>query len=78
MMRRKIAIVLLGLGTLGGYAAGVASLACHARHHAYARGERFMGRSGPRCDSDGREGGGWGGPPRGLDPRAISPHGAQP
>lgn len=30
-MRRKIAIVLLSLGTLVGYGSGFASLACHRR-----------------------------------------------
>jgi hypothetical protein len=29
IMKRKIAIVLLSLGTIGGYAAGIASLRCH-------------------------------------------------
>ena len=28
-MKRKLIIVLLGLGTIGGYAAGFASLKCH-------------------------------------------------
>jgi hypothetical protein len=31
-MRRKISIVLLALGTLGGYASGFASLRCRADH----------------------------------------------
>jgi hypothetical protein len=30
-MKRRIAIVLLTLGTIGGYAAGFASLSCHHR-----------------------------------------------
>jgi hypothetical protein len=33
-MKRRILIVLLSLGTLGGFASGVASVACHRRHHA--------------------------------------------
>lgn len=39
MIRRKIAIVLLSLGTVVGYASGFASLACH--HHREARQQRF-------------------------------------
>jgi hypothetical protein len=30
-MRRRILIVLLALGTIGGYGAGIASLRCHGR-----------------------------------------------
>jgi hypothetical protein len=37
-MRRRIAIVLLALGTVGGYASGFASLhQCHARRSAWER-----------------------------------------
>lgn len=38
-MRRKMLIVLLSLGTVGGYAAGFASLGCH--QHREARREAF-------------------------------------
>lgn len=36
-MKRKIAIVLLTLGTIGGYASGFASLRCHSwqRRHSF-------------------------------------------
>jgi hypothetical protein len=36
-MRRKVIIVLLSLGTIGGYACGIASCAfhCHARHEKF-------------------------------------------
>jgi len=38
-MKRKIAIVLLTLGTFGGYAAGFASLRCHGwqKRHSFER-----------------------------------------
>ncbi len=32
-IKRKVLIVLLGLGTLGGFAAGFASLRCRHRDH---------------------------------------------
>jgi hypothetical protein len=31
-MKRRILIALLGLGTIGGFAAGAASLSCRAQH----------------------------------------------
>jgi hypothetical protein len=31
-MKRRILIALLGLGTVGGFAAGAASLSCRAQH----------------------------------------------
>jgi hypothetical protein len=36
-MKRKLSIVLLSLGALGGFGAGIASLACrhHGGHHSY-------------------------------------------
>lgn len=34
-MKRKLLIVALSLGTVGGFASGFASLRCH-RHHRYA------------------------------------------
>lgn len=38
-MKRKIVIVLLALGTIGGFAAGFAHLGCrmHGRHEAFER-----------------------------------------
>ncbi len=35
-MKRRLAIVLLTLGTIGGYAAGFASLKCHSQHRRQA------------------------------------------
>ncbi len=34
-MKRKLLIVALAMGTVGGFASGLASLRCH-RHHRYA------------------------------------------
>lgn len=42
-MRRKIAIVLLSVGTVAGYASGFAHLA-HARHHRRAAFEQHVAR----------------------------------
>ena len=42
-MKRKILIALLALGTLGGFAGGVASLACHRRSH-HAQFERHVAK----------------------------------
>jgi hypothetical protein len=38
-MRRKILITLLALGTVGGYGAGFASLACHASSARHRRAD---------------------------------------
>ncbi len=37
-MRRRLLIVLLALGTVGGYASGFASMARRARCHSWSRG----------------------------------------
>jgi hypothetical protein len=47
MIRHRILIALLALGTVGGYAAGFASLHHHHRHFARC------------CDHDDRERGAW-------------------
>ncbi|MCP3140478.1 hypothetical protein [Pyxidicoccus xibeiensis] len=53
-MRRRLLIVLLALGTFGGYASGFASLARHHRHRCHSSGgwgERWDSHS--RWDSRG-------------------------
>ncbi len=35
-MKRKLLIVALALGTVGGFSAGFASLACRHRHHRHS------------------------------------------
>lgn len=44
-MRRKLAIVLLTLGAVGGYAAGFASLRCHS----HARRQAFENHVAEVC-----------------------------
>lgn len=39
-MKRKLVMVVLALGTVGGYGWGLASMGCH-RHHAQSRREAF-------------------------------------
>ena len=53
MFRRRILIAALAFGTIAGYGAGFASLACHARHghHGWDRGWQGSGwHHDPACN----------------------------
>lgn len=52
-MKRRILIVLLAIGAIGGYAAGFASVACHA----HARHARFEQHVAKLCVDAARESG---------------------
>lgn len=66
-MRRRLLIVLLALGTVGGYASGFAQVARH-RHHCHAWEDRWDSR-GPRESWESRPSR-WSAPPPAEAPAA--------
>ncbi len=65
-MRRRLLIVLLALGTFGGYASGFASVARHRRHCQAGEGSERWGSRGPWAHSPP--------PPSAASARSESPH----